>query len=434
MTHASFGALIAGVKPAIPPPWENVNGTLDELVNQRFGSMLGQSRDSAGVVEYLTLPRLVRGLAQVSEVAAGDGFTLAVRKACRPGTYLDPDTGACVDCSPGTYSDDLSSLECTPCPRGQAATTAGSSRCTPCDPGHYASETGTAQCVACPAGTFVGFGGAASADQCVPCSPGTFADAPGAAKCEPCGAGTYQELSQQIACVPCPASTYLPGTAARSRYDCLSCPSGTFGAGSGAASCDPCAAGTFTETPGSAFCWPCPVGTYGEGEGNTACESCPAGTYGEKLAAEKAGSARRARLVILATRWAPPRAGRALPGRSRTSTDPPSAWIVPRGRTASRRVLTRSISASTARSVSTIPAAAKPPRLTITDSSPNVSPCAMGTFANATGLQECFQCPPGTHLNKTGSIREADCYDCDYGTFAPVGGMDECLLCPRAPT
>ncbi len=89
MTHASFGALIAGVQPAIPPPWENVNGTLDELVNQRFGSMLGQSRDSAGVVEYLTLPRLVRGLAQVSEIAAGDGacstiMTVHNTVACMP--------------------------------------------------------------------------------------------------------------------------------------------------------------------------------------------------------------------------------------------------------------------------------------------------------------------------------------------------------------
>jgi hypothetical protein len=42
-------------------------------------------------------------------------------------------------------------------------------------------------------------------------------------------------------------------------------------------------------------------------------------------------------------------------------------------------------------------------------------PCAMGTFANASGLDECHRCPPGSHLNKTGSIREADCYDCDYG-------------------
>ena len=263
MTHASFGALIAGVQPAIPPPWENVNVTLDELVNQRFGSMLGQSRDSAGVVEYLTLPRLVRGLAQVSEIAAGDGFTLAVRKACRPGTFLDPDTGECVDCAPGTYSDNLSSLECTPCPRGQAATTAGSSRCTPCDPGYYASETGTTQCVACPAGTFVGFGGAASADQCVPCSPGTFADAPGAAKCEPCGAGTYQELSpDRVRAVP---GVHLPpGTAARSvrppvlpQRHLRSQRSRVL---------RPVRCWDVHETPGSAFCFPCPVGTYGEGE------------------------------------------------------------------------------------------------------------------------------------------------------------------------
>lgn len=430
MTHASFGALIAGVQPAIPPPWENVNGTLDELVNQRFGSMLGQSRDSAGVVEYLTLPRLVRGLAQVSEVAAGDGFTLAVRKACRPGTYLDPDTGACVDCAPGTYSDVLSSLECTPCPRGQAATAAGSSRCTPCDPGHYADAPGTEQCVDCPAGTFVGFGGAASAEQCVPCSPGTFADAPGAAKCEPCGAGTYQELSRQIACVPCPASTYLPGTAARSRYDCLSCPSGTFGAGSGAASCDPCAAGTYTETPGSAFCWPCPVGTYGEGEGNTACESCPAGTYGEKLAAEKAGECPPCpagnfsdSLGATACGACPAGTFSDVDGSTECVDCPPGTYGVEEGADSIDQCLDCPIGQYN-------PGSGKAAEIDDYGFLTECFPCAMGTFANATGLQECFQCPPGTHLNKTGSIRESDCYDCDYGTFAPVGGMDECLLCP----
>ena len=53
MTHATFGALVAGVQPAIPPPWERdlFNGSADELFDQRFGTMLGQSRDSAGRVE-----------------------------------------------------------------------------------------------------------------------------------------------------------------------------------------------------------------------------------------------------------------------------------------------------------------------------------------------------------------------------------------------
>ena len=71
MTHATFGALVAGVQPAIPPPWErdSFNGSADELFDQRFGTMLGQSRDSAGRVEYLTLPRLVRGLAQVTRAS-----------------------------------------------------------------------------------------------------------------------------------------------------------------------------------------------------------------------------------------------------------------------------------------------------------------------------------------------------------------------------
>jgi len=39
--------------------------------------------------------------------------------------------------------------------------------------------------------------------------------------------------------------------------------------------------------------------------------------------------------------------------------------------------------------------------------------CAMGTFQNVTGQTECLQCPPGTHLNKTGGVKEEDCFQCE---------------------
>jgi len=36
----------------------------------------------------------------------------------------------------------------------------------------------------------------------------------------------------------------------------------------------------------------------------------------------------------------------------------------------------------------------------------------------------------GTHLNKTGGVAEADCFQCELGKFAHLSGMDNCLLCP----
>jgi hypothetical protein len=53
-----------------------------------WGWTVGQTKESAGRVDYITVPLLVRGAAQVSELAAGGGFSIAVRQACRRGSYL----------------------------------------------------------------------------------------------------------------------------------------------------------------------------------------------------------------------------------------------------------------------------------------------------------------------------------------------------------
>ena len=429
--HNTFKALISGVAPTTPPPWTLPEGTDAARLDERFwGWMVGQSRDSAGRVSYLASPQLVRGVAQVSEVVAGAGFTLAVRRACRPGTRLDPATGECDACAPGQYSDRLSALECSPCPRGSFAPVAGSSRCDACAPGSYAGEEGASTCHLCPVGTFLGFGGGVSAEQCIACSPGTFSASEGRAACDACAPGSYQPASAATACEACPAATYLPGERSRSASDCLACPSGSFGDAPGSNSCARCPPGTRSSAPGLTSCDACASGTYAEGEGNTACEVCPVGTRGvgdgargpHECEACPAGSYSSA---TGATECAPCPAGfySEIEGAAECVACPAGTYGSAPGGTSQQ-------------ACEPCPRGQYNPTsgraLSVTDEGVESEcfACAMGTFANVTGSVECHACPPGTHLNKTGSVREGDCYACSLGTFAPVSGLDVCLLCP----
>ena len=86
--HSLFKSLLSGVQPLTPPPWV-LNGSEFDLAAFGWGWVVGQSAESAGRPDYVTVPQLVRGATQVGEIAAGGGFTRATRRACRPGSRLD---------------------------------------------------------------------------------------------------------------------------------------------------------------------------------------------------------------------------------------------------------------------------------------------------------------------------------------------------------
>ena len=66
-THSQFRALIAGADPLFLPP-----GTAD-VPEYGWGWTVGQTKETAGRVDYITVPLLVRGVTQISELAAGAG-------------------------------------------------------------------------------------------------------------------------------------------------------------------------------------------------------------------------------------------------------------------------------------------------------------------------------------------------------------------------
>ena len=443
---AAFGALVAGVAPAFMPDVlvrayatekaESLGASPAEAEAEAeraveaarrdfgWGFMPGQSGASAGVVERVSTPRLVVGVAQADHVAAGAGFTLVTRRACRPGSRLDNITGACEACEPGYYASDVSQAECAPCPRGRFASGKGASRCEPCAPGTYAESPGSETCATCPKGEFLGFGGATSRSQCVACSPGTFGASAGAARCEPCAPGSYQEAAGQSACDLCPAATFQNVNRSRNALDCLACPSGTFSASEGATRCAECAPGHVAPDPRSSTCARCPLGAFAEGSGNAECSPCPVGTYG---VAEAARSADECAMcppgnysnALGATACVSCPSGSFAEGFGQTECDacPPGTFGDGVGATSGDA------------HCQPCPLGQYNPTSGRAKNNTQCVPCAMGTFANETGSTRCLGCPPGTHLNVTGGKRESDCLPCWYGKFSAVFGADNCLEC-----
>ena len=477
-THATFRALIAGVEPTTPPPWSDAyrfaevaasDFDLDSIRNRAFGWgwTVGQVVASAGVVESIALPQLVHRLAQVSETAAGDGFTVAVRRACRPGTRLDRSTGSCITCPSGSFADDASSEVCTLCPRGRVAGTPGSSVCEPCAPGSVAVDIGSSQCTECPAGRFLGFGGGSAVEQCAPCAPGTFANQSGSDKCFECQPGSYQPAFGQTVCILCEQSTYQPKTKASNVQECLRCPTGFFGQRDGEANCTACDPGFIAAGPGQNSCDPCQPGSYAVGFGNQACTKCPAGTYGSITNATgqvvgctpcAAGNFSKT-LGATECNMCPagyfsssegstecegcppgyfgkfPGVGSmdeacfgCLAGRKNPTTGLPAVVVVVDDDDTSLGSVGNNTATTddTDTNTGTINGDGEEMQYEYI----GCTACAPGTYAAIDNSTECTPCPPGTFLPGEGSITKDDCQLCAIGYFAPVSGLDTCLPCP----
>lgn len=167
--------------------------------------------------------------------------------ACVPGKVSARGSDQCVQCLPGTFTDD--STRCTTCAPGRYTdeSTVTENECVSCPPQH-AAEAGSSECVGCTEGKYVSEDGA----SCIPCPAGTFATG---ASCEPCARGEVSNVSSS-ACTPCPPGS-APGPL---NEQCLSCPRGTASADAGE------------------LCQVCPLKSYSIEEGSfeclSGCENC----------------------------------------------------------------------------------------------------------------------------------------------------------------
>ena len=180
---------------------------------------------------------------------------------------------ACLDCPPGMFNDDNGSHVCVACEIG---TYLSENICKPCSPGSYTNQNSSVSCLPCAAGTYAD---KAKATVCVACPTGTHASSQGFSLCIDCEAGKYNAGSS-VACSQCGSGTYSIGPRPTV---CLHCPEGSYSINTNTSVCIFCVPGTYSITKGSSTntCKNCSVGSFNARFAATRCTLCPVATYAQ---------------------------------------------------------------------------------------------------------------------------------------------------------
>jgi hypothetical protein len=390
----------------------------------------------------------------------------------------------CVKTSPGSYSDQLGSVNQTLCPPGTYSSVEEVSRCNETGGSDYNPTPGGTSPLPCPLGVpnvehtdcfcppgkvevngtcvCYGFkeevsleGGSRSVcicplhsvwdhlqlgceciqgrvwngTECI-CKSRTF---PSGSECI-CPSGSYVTQGE---CIPCSAGTYSP---LPSSLSCSDSPPGSYSP-PGSPSTTPCPVNTYTSLPSSSHCEPCPEGQWALLPGSTSCESCPSGTHPN--------------LLTHVCETNPPGYD-CCDGGGLPFPCPPGTYI---------NSLTRHCSPCSCGTYSLTEGSlecSKCPKGTFTHLGVNsCTPCEIGTYSDSLGSceckscspfislplsegsQECSECPPGMYsLDGFNCIEIPPGFDCSTcspgvpisecspGSYSP-GGLDQCLLCPQ---
>ena len=367
--------------------------------------------------------------------------------SCPPGTYVMI-TG-CTPCPAGQYSSSINALQCTPCPLGTYRPTAGangSGACFQCTPGTYGDQEGTsaAACTSCPPATFNPLSGATSSAACRQCPAGTFGTEIGAtqaSQCVSCSAGYYAASAASTSCEPCDAGRYSTSVGAKSSSSCLACLPGTWSNVTGAntsSACLPCEAGSYNPSFGSTACFFCLPGSYSNSLAATGCISCPPGSYNPTPGANS---------PLACIPCDPGSYGLSSAATSNASCIPcsPGEYRDTFGSIIPCTLCPAGYYANTSRSSLCVlcPAGSysfftgsstcslcQLGYYSSTEGATGCLQCGAATYSNSTGSLSCTECSPGTASRVVGSTSDADCVACDPGSYADAFGLISCLPCP----
>lgn len=381
-----------------------------------------------GEVEYVASPVIVEGVQQVSMAVAIGGSSLALRISCNVGSERDTNSGLCVECSAGYFTNDFTSFDCTACPKGQYQNLTGSSSCVLCERGTYAEIVGRDACTGCSPGTFVPFSGATSESQCENCPEGSYSASSGSSECTPCESGTYQVISGQSSCTNCDEGSFNPTTGARRATACLKCPAGKFAESTGTSECSTCPAGFYSAAPGASSCDECPLGTYSPG-GLSECIACPRGTIGNASAVMASVD----NCISCQRGFYMPSSGQSeclecpdgtysdIEGAS-SCTQCPAGYVGNGVIVAPRASLDAACQEC---QIGTYTAT----RGSVALNAQFCTLCESGTYQDEIAQTSCKPCPAGTYGVNVGSSSVADCNACGAGKYAEFTGMSACIDC-----
>jgi hypothetical protein len=198
------------------------------------------------------------------------------------------ESGACQECTPGSYTSHVGLPSCMDCPAGQYSDSDKATTCSDCQAGTYTNVDAQSVCIECVAGKYGITSSSESESDCQVCDLGYYAENNASTKCLSCAAGTYASSEAQSVCQPCPVGKVSNVSASTTENDCESCARGQTSQGN---ECQSCGYG-FHEVGGA--CIECPGNktTLAEGSfdaadcvcaagewGDTECATCPAGSH-----------------------------------------------------------------------------------------------------------------------------------------------------------
>lgn len=228
-----------------------------------WGGSQPQAAGPSGIVGRFSVSSLV-------------GWPVSSPDTCAKGseTYLPNASAvvyACSICQAGKYADVTNAAECTSCPRARYSAIVGANS--------------LSSCAGCPVGHTSHVLAAVDSSQCIPCSPGNFASAVTSFMCHACVAGTYAMSHASSTCIACPVNTFSTVINSSTANNCIDCPVGQHGQGSGgagsqSAGCTPCAPGTYGAATGMAKCTDCAAGKASASTRATAASTCAACALG----------------------------------------------------------------------------------------------------------------------------------------------------------
>ena len=191
-------------------------------------------------------------------------------KECKPGFY--PTGDICMPCKPGYYSSG-SSTECLECIPGTYTNQEGMENCLKCKPGTFINEYKGVNCINCPVGFFASTSGSTECSECI---PGTYANKEGMKECLKCEPGTYNNEYKQASCFDCPVGFFASTSGST---ECFECPLGTFNSLVGNNQCEKCNIGYYNDELGSKECKICKPNYYSDNEGSSFCKECEVNNY-----------------------------------------------------------------------------------------------------------------------------------------------------------
>jgi len=291
-----------------------LSGEYNDLLGQSFCKKCPAGTEN-GNIKSITIDSCIKclpgffshgGITKCLQCPPGTSSNQHGTENCKvnlPGTYTSvPGTILPIDCSPGSYSDIHGATKCTLCKSGYMNTKHGSSNineCISCSVGTYSNISGSTFCydtpkgtyqdkngqnstIPCPVGTSNNNIGSIDKSFCELCSPGKYQSNIGSHTCIECSMGFYQNISGQTKCIHCPIGTYNEKLGINTINDCISCEKGTYSSILSAITSDTCLIspiGTYVDIIGSPNYKHCEPGYYQNKIKQSICIACPAGKY-----------------------------------------------------------------------------------------------------------------------------------------------------------